>query len=164
MKAYLTTIFSLLLYTALCSAQTTDKQKNNALSFELGKSGLIYNLNYDHKFQAKNFGFRFGAGSNLAKYLFAFTFGGGCYYLAGNRSRFLELGADLNYLLVYEVSEDQRGFAFVYPNYAIKTNYASLNLGYRKYRRSSLFRIGVSPGFTKKGFIPGGYISYGVIF
>ncbi len=160
----LITVFSLLLCTTLCSAQTTDRPKYNALSFELGKTGLIYNLNYDHKFQCNNFGFRFGAGSNLAKYLFAFILGGGGYYLAGKRSSFLELGADLNYLVVIEESDDQRSFAFVYPNYSIKTYYAGLNLGYRKYGKSSLFRIGFSPGFIKNEFVPGGYISYGVTF
>lgn len=160
----LITVFSLLLCTTLCSAQTTDRPKYNALSFELGKTGLIYNLNYDHKFQCNNFGFRFGAGSNLAKYLFAFILGGGGYYLAGKRSSFLELGADLNYLVVIEESDDQRSFAFVYPNYSIKTYYAGLNLGYRKYGKSSLFRIGFSPGFIKNEFVPSGYISYGVTF
>ncbi len=75
------------------------------------------------------------------KYLFAFTFGGGGYYLTGKRSSFLELGADLNDLIVIEGSDDQRGFVFVYPDYSINTYYASLNLGYRKYGKSSLFRI-----------------------
>ena len=50
---------------AICNAQTESHQKNNALSLELGKSGLIYNLNFDHKFQNKDFGLRFGLGSNF---------------------------------------------------------------------------------------------------
>lgn len=150
-----------LLLTHTCIGQATAKEKSSALSFELGKTGLIYNLNYDHKFGDKNFGFRVDAGSNLAKYLEASMVGGGGYYLIGKRNHFFELGADLNYLSVYEVSDDQISIVFIYPDYTIKTYYASLNLGFRKYGKRSLFRIGFSPGFFSKGFIPGGYISYG---
>jgi hypothetical protein len=74
------------------------------------------------------------------------------------------LGIDVNYLSVNEISDDQIGIPLVYPNYTIKTYYASLNCGYRKYGNNSLFRIGISPGFIKTEFIPGGYISYGFIF
>lgn len=73
MKHTLTTIFAILSYATLCFVQTTDKPKHKALSFELGKTGLIYNLSFDHKMAAKNYGFRFGAGSNFAPYLNAIT-------------------------------------------------------------------------------------------
>ncbi len=143
MKPYIITIIFLLMCFTLCSAQTTDKTKYNALSFELGKTGFIYNLNYDHKFLDKDFGFRFGVGSNLAKYLNAFTLGGGGYHLIGKTSNFLEVGADLNYLSVDEVSDDQRGFVLIYPDYSIQTYYVSINIGYRRYGKSNLFRIGL---------------------
>ena len=164
MKHTLITIIAIFVCFTLCIAQTTEKPKLNALSFELGKTGLIYNLNFDHKLSEKNFGFRFGAGSNLAQYLNAITVGGGGYHLVGKTNRFLELGVDIHYLVVDEVSDDQKGFAFVYPDYSIKTLYPSLNLGYRAYGKSTLFRIGFSPGLLKSDFVPGGYVSYGVTF
>ena len=164
MKHTLTIIFALFVCLTHCNAQTTDKPKLNAITFELGKTGLIYNLNFDHKLANKNFGFRFGVGSNLAKYLNAVTVGGGGYYLAGRQNRFLELGVDIQYLIVDEVSDDQRGFSFIYPDYSIKTFYSSLNVGYRSYGKRTLFRVGVSPGLIKSEFVPGGYISYGFIF
>jgi len=94
----------------------------------------------------------------------AFTAGGGGYYLMGETTKYLEVGIDINYLSVDEVSDDQKGFSFFHPDYTIRTYYASSNIGYRRYGKSSLFRIGVSPGFISKGFIMGGYVSYGVTF
>ncbi len=136
-------------------------QPIKALSIEIGKTGIIFNAYYDHKFS--KFGFRLGAGSNFNKYLRATTFGGGGFYLQGKEKNFLEIGADLNYLIVEEISDDQRSFSFIYPDYETKTFLASINLGYRLYTRQLLFRIGISPGVTKNDFIPGGYISLGVI-
>ena len=162
MKPILAIFFVLIFYSTLCFAQTTDQPKNNAISFELGKTGLIYNLTFDHKLKTKNFGFRLGAGSNLAKYLNAVTVGGGGYYLVGKTHNFLELGLDMQYLTVDEVSVDQKGFAFVYPDYSIKTFYPSLNIGYRNYGKHTLFRIGFSPSLIKSEFVPGGYIGFGV--
>ncbi|RYZ23547.1 MAG: hypothetical protein EOO10_20980 [Chitinophagaceae bacterium] len=162
MKSLLTPICAILISVTLCSAQTTSK--TNAVSFELGKTGLIYNLTFDHKVATKNFGFRLGVGSNLAQYLNATVVGGGGYYLVGNTNRFLELGADLQYLIVDEVSDDQKGFSFVYPDYSIKTFYPSLNLGYRAYGKQTLFRIGFSPCVIDNDFVPGGYMSFGLRF
>jgi hypothetical protein len=166
MKHTLTTAFAILSFVTLCFAQTTEKPKYNALSFELGKTGLIYNLNYDHKVAGKNFGFRISVGSNFAQYLNLITAGGGGYFLLGRQNRFLELGIDLQYVVVEEISDDQIGLAdiFVYPNYSIKTLYPSLNIGYRRYRKNGLFRVGFSPGIIKSELIPGGYISYGFTF
>jgi hypothetical protein len=161
MKQSLIIVFAMLSCITVCLAQATLKPKHNVLSFELGKTGLIYNVNFDHKLAEKNFGFRVVAGSNFAQYLNAITVGGGCYYLAGRQNRFLELGIDLQYLKVDEVSDDQRGFSFVYPDYSIKTPYLSLNLGYRRYGKTTMFRIGLSPGLIDKQFVPGGYVSYG---
>jgi len=134
------------------------------MSFELGKTGLIYNLDFDHKFQNKDFGFHINIGSNFAKYLSAFSTGTGGYYLLGKRNDHFELGIDLNYLVVDEVSDDQKGFVLLYPDYSIKTFYASANIGYRRYGHRTLFRIGISPGFIKNDFLPGAYISYGLTF
>jgi hypothetical protein len=164
MKFLLTTFFAILISVTLCNAQTTEKLKLNAISFELGKTGLIYNLTFDHKAKTMNFGFRLNAGSNLAKYLNAVSVGGGGYYLIGQTRRFLELGVDLQYLIVDEVSDDQKGFAFVYPDYSIKTFCPSLNVGYRAYGKRTLFRIGFSPGIIDSGFVAGGYVSYGLRF
>ncbi len=104
-----------------------------------------------------------GAGSNFNKYLRATTFGGGGFYLQGKEKNFLEIGADLNYLIVEEISDDQRSFSFIYPNYSTKTFLANVNLGYRAYFGKILFRIGGSPCVTKDEFIPGGYLSIGLV-
>lgn len=155
MKSLLTVCFAILISVTLCNAQTIEKSKLNAISFELGKTGLIYNLTFDHKSATKNFGFRLNVGSNIAKYLNAISVGGGGYYLVGKTNKFLELGMDLQYLIVDEVSDDQKGFAFVYPDYSIKTFYPSLNFGYRAYSKRTLFRIGLSPGLIDSDFVPG---------
>ena len=94
----------------------------------------------------------------------AFTVGGGGYYLIGEEKKFLELGADLQYLIINEVSDDQKGFAFLYPDYSIKTFCTSANIGYKSYGKRTVFRFGVSPGFIKGEFIPGGYASFGIVF
>lgn len=166
MKTYLASIGAILLCVTLCNAQSSETAKPNALSLELGKTGIIYNLNYDHKLASKTFGFRIGAGSNLGKYLNVISVGAGGYHLVGSKNKFFELGLDLQYLIVDEISDDQKGFSsiFIYPNYSIKTLYPSLNLGYRRYGKNTLFRVGLSPGLIKSKFIPGGYISYGFTF
>jgi hypothetical protein len=147
-----------------CNGQTTDNLKLNAISFELGKTGLIYNLTFDHKFASKKIGFRFGAGSNLAKYLNAISAGGGGYYLPSRTNHSFEVGVDLQYLSVYEGSDDQKRFIPIYPNYSTNTYFLSLNLGYRAYAKRSLFRVGVSPGSVDGDFALGVYISYGLRF
>ena len=93
----------------------------------------------------------------------ATNFGGGIFYLIGKQKNFFEIGAELNYLKINEVSDDQRGFSFVYPDYTTKTFLANLNLGYRAYFGKILFRIGASPCVTKNEFIPGGYLSVGLV-
>ena len=160
MKFKFAATFILLLVFNICTAQTVMHTKNNALSLELGKSGLIYNLTFDHKFQDKNIGLRVIAGSNFAKWLKAIKAGAGVYYLINS----LELGLDLEYLSIEERSDDQRGVVFLYPNYPIQTFYASANIGYRKYGKNTLFRVGVSPGIIEDRFLPGGYISFGFRF
>ena len=144
-------------------AQQVAPQKNNSLSFQLGKTGLIYNLRFDHKIEDKNIIYNISAGSNFAKYLNLLIVGGGAGYLFGKRNSFLETAIDVGYLVVDEVSDDQ-GIALVFPNYSIKTMYISADVGYRRYSKSGMFRIGISPGFIKNDFLPGGYISYGFRF
>ena len=85
MKHKTIAIFYLLFTATICKAQTASNSRNNAVSFELGKTGLIYNLTFDHRFQDKDFGVRFVVGSNFAKYLQAFTTGAGAYYLLGHK-------------------------------------------------------------------------------
>src|SRR5688572_7550069 len=89
--------------------------KLQAISFELGKTGVIFNLTYDQRFS--KFGFRGGAGSNFNKYLRAITFGGGGFYLLGKKNSFFELGTELNYLAVEEFSDDQRSFTLIFPDH-----------------------------------------------
>ncbi len=164
MKHAITSSFVLVFGLTVCNGQTTDERKNNALSLEVGRTGLIYNVTFDRRFKVDDFGVRVDIGSNLSKYLSLFTTGIGGYYLVGKRNSHLELGVDLNYLIVDEVSDDQKGLNLVYPDYSVKTVYPSLNVGYRSYGKRTLFRIGVSPGIIKNDFLPGGYISYGLTF
>jgi hypothetical protein len=166
MKPYQTAVLSILICSTLCHAQVTDKAKLNTFSFELGKPGIIYNLSYDHRLATKNMGFRLSVGSNLTRYLNAITGSGGGYYLLGGTSHFLELGLDLQYFVVAETSDDQRGGIpyYFHPDYSIATLYSSLNLGYRKYGERTVFRIGFSPGLIESKVIPGGYIGYGLRF
>jgi len=152
-----TALFLFLLATAAVNAQS----RSSALSIELGKNGLLYNLTYDHKLS--NYGLRVVTGHNLARYLRAFVAGGGGYYLAGRGVRFLELGADLYYLRITELSDDQVSFTFIHPSAPASTLYPSANIGYRSYGDRTLFRIGFSPGIIKQEFIPGGYLSIGVL-
>jgi hypothetical protein len=156
----------LLFQSCLAFSQSNENNysKNNAVSFELGKTGLIFNVNFDHKIDDKNFGYRIDAGSNFNQYLKLYTVGGGGYYLSGSERSFFELGIDLNYLSVTEVSDDQRSIAFIYPDYPIETFYGSMNIGYRNYGKKTLFRIGISPGFIKNDFLVGGYVSFGFRF
>ena len=146
-----------------CPAQT-NSERNKALYFEAGKSSLIYCMYFDYKLPRKKIGIRLGGGSNFAKYLRASTAGGGAYYLVGNIKNNLELGLDLHYLNIDEISIDQRGFVFVYPQHSTSTYYVTTNIGYRHYGKHSLFRIGFAPGFIKDDFVPGGYFSFGILF
>ncbi len=164
MKSILATFWLLIIGTILCNAQAAEKTKLNAVLLELGKTGLIYNIVLDHKFKEKSFGIRVDIGLHTARYLTLLTTGAGGYYLVGKSKSVLELGIDVNYLSVNDVSEDVKEIPLVYPDYSVKTLYTSLNIGYRKYSDKTLFRIGISPGFIKSGFVPGGYISFGFMF
>jgi hypothetical protein len=164
MKKYVIAPLFIVALMQFCNAQSPGKSRSNALSLELGKSGLIFNLSYDHKFNSKNLGLRAGAGSNFANNLNAKSFGGGVYYLWGKANRYFETGIDMQYLIVNERSDDQKGVSLVYPDYAVKTTFPSLNMGYRCYGKNTLFRAGFSPGMIVGKFVPGGYISYGFTF
>lgn len=160
MKTVITIILTILTGAMPCSAQT----KPNSISLELGKTGLIYNLAFDHKLSKNNPGIRILAGSNFGRYLQATSAGAGVYYLVGKSKNHFEIGVDLQYLVVDEVSDDQRGLPLIYPDHSVKTFYPNLNLGYRLYGKQTLFRIGLSPGVIEGDFAPGGYIGLGVRF
>jgi hypothetical protein len=164
MKIPLTATIAIFLCTTICKAQNPITYKSNAISIELGKTGLIYGLSYDHKFKAKNFGVRASAGIFTSEYLDASSFGAGGYYLFGKTNRFFELGMELQYINVDETSDDQKSVPLVYPDYTVKTFYPSLNLGYRRYGEKTLFRIGLSPNLIKSEFVLGGYVSFGLTF
>jgi hypothetical protein len=161
MIKYPTLFFLLLIFTSITHAQ--DKGKNNSLSLEIGKTGLIYNLTYDHHFP-NNFGLRAGGGSNFTSNLQAITAGGGVYYLTGKSNRHFESGIDFYYLGVFEASDDQKSIPLIYPDHYAEGLLTSINLGYRSYGKKAIFRIGGSPVLFKGEFIPGGYISFGVRF
>ena len=151
----------------VCSIQGKSQQQSpkvEALSLETGKTGLIFSLTYDQRFKGKKTGLRVGMGTNLSHYLKLITIGGGAYYLVGKTKDFLELGTDIHFLNVNEESDDQRGFwDLVYPDETINTYYLSGNIGYRRYGKKMLLRMGFSPGVTSLGFVPGGYLSLGFI-
>lgn len=164
MKPSVLFISFLLFYSTLCQSQADRAPAASAISFELGKTGLIYNLAFDHRFAKYNLGFRVVAGNNFSNNLQVLTAGGGAYYLVGRLRRFLELGFDLQYMVVHERSDDQRGFPLVYPDYPTRAIYPSANIGYRNYGKRTLFRIGFAPGVIDGNLVPGGYISYGLTF
>lgn len=150
--------------TLFAAAQTAAQSNRgkSALSLELGKTGLLISLGLDHKFADSHLGLRLGAGSNFARNLNAFSAGGGAYYLVGGKTYFFEAGIDLQYLVVDEVSDDQKGVTLFYPDYSFKAIYPSVNVGYRRYGKRSLFRLGISPGLISGDLVPGGYVSYGL--
>jgi len=163
MKSPFIPVITLFFFTNLFSQDK--KIQQNSLALELGKSGLIYNLFFDKLFNDALFGIKVGLGSNFGKYTRALMFQAGGYRLFGKKNRFFETGIDLHYLDINEESDDQFGISsFVYPNYSTNTLYITFNAGYRNIYRKTIFRIGASPGFTKKEFIPGGYISFGLRF
>jgi hypothetical protein len=164
MKKAITLLATLLFLLINLYSQEKSGVKLNAISFELGKTGLIYNLGFDHRVKNKNIGYRVSVGSNFATYLNALSTTVGGYFLIGKKKTSLELGIDAGFLKVDEISDDQKGLSFVYPDYTIQTFYASLNAGIRVYGQKSLFRAGLSPGVIKEGFLAGGYISFGFLF
>lgn len=143
-------------------AQAQGQSKNNAMFLELGKTGVMYNLGFDHRIANKSVGLRMTLGSNFGSNVNAFSTLGGAYYLFGQKNNHLEFGVDIGYLKTDEISDDQ--FALFYPDFSISTFYTSMNIGYRRYGQKTVFRIGISPGFIKTGSIRGGYISYGFTF
>jgi hypothetical protein len=163
---YILLIFILCIY-SISYSQTQSLPKNTKskeyIFFELGKTGLIYNLGYDHQLAGKKAGFRFAGGSNPGKYQSLFNIGGGVYKLFGGVKKYFETGVDIYYMEVNITSDDQIG-SLIYPDYPIQTFYLSSNIGYRSTNGKILFRVGVSPGLTKDEFIPGGYISIGIGF
>ncbi len=85
MKRYVALTTIVVLITIHCNSQKIDVAHHNALSIEIGKTGMIFDLTYDHKFKTNSFGFRVIGGSNLGRYLTLKTFGGGGYSLIGKK-------------------------------------------------------------------------------
>ena len=154
-------LFFFLAFLFISIISLAQEKKTQSLSAELGKNGLLAGIIYDYQFSRSQFGFRAGAGTNFAKYLKASTATLGGYKLFGKDNKYFELGADIQYLYIDEVSDDQKGFVLLYPDFSTSTLYPSLNIGFRKYAKKSIFRAGLSPGFTKHGFLPGAYLSFG---
>lgn len=136
-----------------------------SISVELGKSGFIYSVVFDNALKDRRYGLRGGFGGNPGKYTEVIMAQVGAYRVFGKKSNFFETGIDLHYLSIDIVSDDQVGISsFVYPDYTTKTYYVTFNAGYRARMGKFLFRVGAAPGFTKDEFIPGAYISAGVLF
>lgn len=164
MKNILLTIISLFGALAVCNGQTTSKVRNNAISYELGKAGLISNIVFDHRFKAKNYGFKLSIGSNLSQYQSVFQTGGGFYCLKGRGKNYMELGTDLNYYEYSVVSDDQIGVRVLFTEAYTKSMYANLNIGYQYCGDEVFFRTGISLGIMDIGFVPGAYIGLGLKF
>lgn len=163
MKLYPLTLF-LLIQLHLQSQSRPPVPGRNAVSFELGKNGLVFNLSLDHKFQNTKFGLKSNIGSNLGVNTISIITGAGGYYLFGKDRKFLELGLDIYYYMVDNPQDDVVGLPLFFPNSNSNTVYPSLNIGYRKYKTRSIFRCGLSPGYIKPWFIPGAYVSWGYAF
>jgi hypothetical protein len=146
------------------SAQNKNGTNLNALSFEIGKNGLIFNLGYDRYIKEDKLGLRFFGGSNFNTYLNAKNFGLGVYALKGELNRFFEYGLDAGYFVVEENSDDQKIYSILFPQEPINTFLVNFNFGYRNTTKNGIFRIGISPGIIKTGVTPGAYVSYGLRF
>lgn len=160
---------SIFLICLFCSAQRSGslqaiQPKPNALSLELGKNGLVFNLVYEHLLSSKKIGFQAGVGTNFSSKITEVAAGGGAFYLVGKNKHFLELGLELHHLSILEKSDDQKGAVLIFPNYDVKGLYSTANIGYRVYSKKGMFRTGFSPGIVKSIFIAGGYVSYGITF
>jgi hypothetical protein len=78
MKIFCITVGAFLILSSHGIAQVGNRAvKQNALSLEIGKTGLIYNLRYDRLLQGDKFGFIASAGSNFGKYISYYSAGGG---------------------------------------------------------------------------------------
>jgi hypothetical protein len=159
MRLVLVLLFSSAIISTYAQRKTNEELKT--VSAELGKVGLLFNLSFDYRWKNSPFGGRVFLGSNFARYLSAATAGLGGYAVFGSKWHMLETGVDIAYLDISEISDDQFGFALIYPSYSIKGISTSLNVGYRNRYKDNIFRIGVSPTILKDVFIPGGYFSYG---
>jgi hypothetical protein len=151
----------LCLVSFLLIATGTAGQASEAIYTEIGKNGIILHAGYDRQFTNNHMGIRVGAGTNFDRHLRAYVFTAGLYKLAGRKYHFFEAGLDLQYINIQENSDDQRGFGFIYPDYTVSACYPSVNLGYRFTGKTFLFRTGFSPGFIKRDFVPGVYLSLG---
>src|SRR5688572_17083518 len=139
-----------------------EKTRANSLSIEIGKTGLLPSLTYDHQFPIR-LGIRAGGGFNSFYRFKVKTAGGGLYYLFGNKKGHLETGIDFYYLYTHDSWDDVVVSPLFYPDYSAEGLYTSMNIGYRSSGKV-ITRIGFSPGVFEEKFVPGGYISIGLRF
>jgi hypothetical protein len=147
----------------IAGSTTVTPEKLNVVSAEFGKTMLTGNISFDHKFKESNKGFRAFIGANISKYRKAFTAGAGGYILIGKLNNYFELGSDLGYIDVGDISDSSASgkLKLIYPDFSTKSYILSLNAGYRRYSKNMLLRIGFSPFLIKEGISPGGYFSIG---
>jgi len=147
-----------------CVAQQGTRPRN-AVSFEIGKTGLIVNVAYERLMIADKFGLRVDAGKSFGRYHSLAQAGVGAFVLLGNGSFTGEAGVDVHYLSVDKSSDDQNpGLGLIYPDFSTKQNCPSVFIGGRRYKKNSLFRIGVAGVLISERVIPGGYVSLGRTF
>ncbi len=145
------------------SQNKNESPKFNVVSFQIGKQGILFNVNYDHKFQNKNWGYKLETSANLFKGFQLNTFSIGSYILKGNSIKNLELGFDINYLYTWTSQDDVKGANVTFfPEENFNTLYPNLNIGYRKYYQKGMFRVGFAPGYFRDRFLYDGYISIGI--
>lgn len=155
----------LLLISNLTYSQKDTVQKNmKTLIGEFGKNGLIFNLLYDHYFYKKHFGFHGGAGTTIFNHKFELrTVTAGFYFLIGRKNEFYDLGMELQYHYADLLADDVKGFIFVDPSVSYEGVFPFLTVGYRRYSKKGVLRLGLSEGLIKKEFITGAYVGYGII-
>ena len=129
------------------NAQTAAK----SAYFELGGAGLA-SINYDMRFKNKEdgFGFKVGVGGFSVNGTSALFIPVGLNYLLGKDERnYFEIGAGLTVVSIKDdfINEDNSTFS---------SSFGHAYFGYRLQPKNGgfLFRAGITPVFSKDGFIP----------
>jgi hypothetical protein len=144
-------------------AENEEKEKEDAHSRPrqavycelLGRSSLLYAVNYDRRFFTGSGGAGASVGFGYID-LFgvtAFMLPVGVYYLAGSENHHVELGAGITTL-----GNSTSSGILLQP-------FGTATVGYRyQPARGFLFRIGFTPMYTTRGFAPWGGASFGAAF
>lgn len=128
--------------------------------FELGGPGIIYSFNYDGRLSGyeNGIGFRIGLGGASVNREGYYAIPFQLNYLAGNRGKYLELGAGATYAPGLELFDNDGN------------SYGTFTIGYRKQpvgRKGFTFRAAFTPiiGFKDRGsFLPFAGVSWGFRF